>query len=95
MSHFFVLFSQLNFLKHFLGGGFVKHMQDNSFLQDVLGFTPKKALASGLHMSTIEKKLYKSPNSAASKARTQHLNKQRLISQGKNAGHFAIDADLE
>ncbi|CAM9002311.1 unnamed protein product [Rhodiola kirilowii] len=86
---------QLNFLKHFLGGGFVKHMQDNSFLQDVLGFTPKKALASGLHMSNIEKKLYKSPNSVASKARTQHLNKQRLISQGKNVGHFAIDADLE
>ncbi|KAM5565846.1 hypothetical protein ABKV19_019725 [Rosa sericea] len=33
---------QLNFLKHFLGGGFIKHMQENELLQDVLGFTPKK-----------------------------------------------------
>uniref|UniRef100_A0A7N0UAI8 Interferon-related developmental regulator 1 n=1 Tax=Kalanchoe fedtschenkoi TaxID=63787 RepID=A0A7N0UAI8_KALFE len=86
---------QLNFLKHFLGGGFVKHMQDNSFLQDVLGFTPKKSLASELNRSSIEKKWYKSPNSAVSKARTQHLNKQRLISQGKNTGHFAVDAEFE
>ncbi|CAL2233953.1 unnamed protein product [Prunus armeniaca] len=33
---------QLNFLKHFLGGGFIKHMQENELLQDVFGFTPKK-----------------------------------------------------
>ncbi|XP_048130696.1 uncharacterized protein LOC115739590 isoform X3 [Rhodamnia argentea] len=44
---------QLNFLKHFLGGGFVKHMQ----------------------------RLYKSPNSVINKARTQFLNKQRMLSE--------------
>ncbi|XP_075656295.1 uncharacterized protein LOC142626357 [Castanea sativa] len=33
---------QLNFLKRFLGGGFIRHMQENEFLQDVFGFTPKK-----------------------------------------------------
>nr|GLL48943.1 interferon-related developmental regulator 1 [Ipomoea trifida] len=38
---------QLNFLKHFLGGGFVKHMQENEFLQDVFSFTPKKKIFSG------------------------------------------------
>ncbi|KAK6116007.1 hypothetical protein DH2020_008276 [Rehmannia glutinosa] len=37
---------QINFLKHFLGGGFVKHMQDNQFLHDVFGFKPKKNLLS-------------------------------------------------
>ncbi|QHN94466.1 Interferon-related developmental regulator [Arachis hypogaea] len=33
---------QLNFLKHFLGGGFIKHMQENEFLHDVFDFTPKR-----------------------------------------------------
>ncbi|KAL0798876.1 hypothetical protein Bca101_054051 [Brassica carinata] len=33
---------QLNFLKHFLGGGFIKHMQENELLHDVFSFTPKK-----------------------------------------------------
>ncbi|XP_048130697.1 uncharacterized protein LOC115739590 isoform X4 [Rhodamnia argentea] len=53
---------QLNFLKHFLGGGFVKHMQ----------------------------RLYKSPNSVINKARTQFLNKQRMLSEGRNVGRFAV-----
>ncbi|KAG6422062.1 hypothetical protein SASPL_118624 [Salvia splendens] len=84
---------QLNFLKHFLGGGFVKHMQENQFLHDVFGFTPKKKLLSGTEqrMSGSEKRMYKSPNSALSKARTQLLNKQRTLAQGRNAGHFAVD----
>ncbi|KAJ8437733.1 hypothetical protein Cgig2_001080 [Carnegiea gigantea] len=38
---------QLNFLKHFLQGGFVKHMQENEFLHDLLGFTPKKKMNFG------------------------------------------------
>ncbi|OWM80637.1 hypothetical protein CDL15_Pgr006667 [Punica granatum] len=48
---------QLNFIKHFLGGGFVKHMQENDFLHDVFGFTPKKKyLLGGEHqMSSGEK----------------------------------------
>ncbi|XP_073124078.1 uncharacterized protein [Henckelia pumila] len=82
---------QLNFLKHFLGGGFVKHMQENQFLQDALGFTPKKKLLSGVEnrLSYGEKRMYKSPNSALNKARTQLLNKQRMLSQDKNSGHYA------
>ncbi|KOM48945.1 hypothetical protein LR48_Vigan07g264900 [Vigna angularis] len=53
---------QLNFLKHFLGGGgFIKHMQ----------------------------RMFKSPNSVQNKARTQLLNKQRLLSEGRNLGHYA------
>ncbi|KAK4387599.1 Interferon-related developmental regulator 1 [Sesamum angolense] len=82
---------QLNFLKHFLGGGFVKHMQDNQFLHDVFAFTPKKKfLGAEYRMSGGEKRMYKSPNSALNKARTQLLNKQRMLSQDKNAGHFAV-----
>ncbi|KAL3840484.1 hypothetical protein ACJIZ3_025075 [Penstemon smallii] len=84
---------QLNFLKHFLGGGFVKHMQENQFLHDVFGFTPKKKTLSGVNisMSREEKKLFMSPNSALNKARTQFLNKQRMLSEGNNAGHYAVD----
>ncbi|KAG8390960.1 hypothetical protein BUALT_Bualt01G0137800 [Buddleja alternifolia] len=82
---------QLNFLKHFLGGGFVKHMQENQFLHDVFGFMPKKKFLSGAErMSVGEKRMYKSPNSALNKARTQLLNKQRMLSQDKNSGHYAV-----
>ncbi|XP_057468990.1 uncharacterized protein LOC130758170 [Actinidia eriantha] len=83
---------QLNFLKHFLGGGFVKHMQENEFLHDVFGFTPKrKQLPGDEHrMSISDKRLYKSPNSVLNKARTQIRNKQRTMSQDKNTGHFAV-----
>ncbi|KAH6781121.1 interferon-related developmental regulator family protein / IFRD protein family [Perilla frutescens var. hirtella] len=83
---------QLNFLKHFIGGGFVKHMQENQFLHDVFGFMPKKKLAGSEHrLSGSEKRMYKSPNSALNKARTQLLNKQRTLAQGKNAGYFTAD----
>lgn len=83
---------QLNFLKHFLRGGFVKHMQENEFLHEVFGFTPKRKHLSGSehHLSSGEKRMYKSPNSVVNKARTQLLNKQRMLSQGRNAGHYAV-----
>lgn len=80
---------QLNFLKRFLGGGFVKHMQANEFLHDVFGFTPKKKLPGAeQRVSGTEKRMYKSPNSVLNKARTQFLNKQRMLSQDKNVGYY-------
>ncbi|KAI4337053.1 hypothetical protein L6164_015510 [Bauhinia variegata] len=85
---------QLNFLKHFLGGGFIKHMQENEFLHVVFDFTPKKKyLPSNEHprMSGCEKRMLKSPNSVVNKARTQLLNKQRLLSEGRNFGHYAAN----
>uniref|UniRef100_I1M8T5 Interferon-related developmental regulator N-terminal domain-containing protein n=1 Tax=Glycine max TaxID=3847 RepID=I1M8T5_SOYBN len=84
---------QLNFLKHFLGGGFVKHMQENEFLQEVFNFTPKRRyLNNNEHrMSSGEKRMFKSPNSVQNKARTQLLNKQRLLSEGRNLGHYAAN----
>lgn len=87
---------QLNFLKHFLGGGFVKHMQENEFLHDVFGFTPKKKLVSSVEhrISGTEKRLYKSPNSVANKARTQFRNKQRMLSQDKNVGYYTAGNEV-
>ncbi|XP_071702973.1 uncharacterized protein [Rutidosis leptorrhynchoides] len=81
---------QLNFLKSFLRGGFVKHMQDNEFLHKVFDFTPKKKQG---HASETEKKKNKSQKSALNKERTQYLNKQRMKSQCKNAGRFAIGCE--
>ncbi|CAJ1972824.1 unnamed protein product [Sphenostylis stenocarpa] len=34
-------------------------------------------------------RMFKSPNSVQNKARTQLLNKQRLLSEGRNLGHYA------
>ncbi|KAF7817438.1 interferon-related developmental regulator 1-like [Senna tora] len=84
---------QLNFIKRFLGGGFIKHMQENEFLHEVFDFTPKKRnLDSNEHrMSVGEKRMFKSPNSALNKARTQLLNKQRLLSEGRNFGHYSVN----
>ncbi|XVE95024.1 hypothetical protein REPUB_Repub02eG0060400 [Reevesia pubescens] len=87
---------QLNFLRRFLGGGFTKHMQENEFLQDVFGFTPKRRnLIGSEHISNSEKRMYKSPNSVLKKARTQLLNKQRMLSEGRNIGHFAVNVGEE
>ncbi|MED6132255.1 hypothetical protein PIB30_017328 [Stylosanthes scabra] len=87
---------QLNFLKHFLGAGFIKHMQENEFLHDVFDFTPKKKLNNNeQRMSVGEKRLFKSPNSVLNKARTQYLNKQRLQAEGRNFGHYAASAPEE
>ncbi|KAK7321642.1 hypothetical protein VNO77_32476 [Canavalia gladiata] len=84
---------QLNFLKQFLGGGFTKHMQENEFLHDVFDFTPKRRYPNNdeHRMSSGEKRMFKSPNSVQNKARTQLLNKQRLLSEGRNLGHYAAN----
>ncbi|XP_022718699.1 interferon-related developmental regulator 1-like [Durio zibethinus] len=87
---------QLNFLKRFLGGGFTKHILDNGFLQDVFGFTPKRRnLLGSEHISNSEKRMYKSPNSALNKARTLLLNKQRMLSEVRNIGQFAVNVGDE
>ncbi|KAH0868326.1 hypothetical protein HID58_075348 [Brassica napus] len=85
---------QLNFLKHFLGGGFIKHMQENEFLHDVFSFTPKK-IGGHSTMSSEEKRLFKSPNSALNKARTLFLNKQRMLAKNMNDGHYAAMVENE
>ncbi|XWS25524.1 hypothetical protein CRYUN_Cryun27aG0075300 [Craigia yunnanensis] len=87
---------QLSFLRRFLSGDFTKHMQENEFLQEVFGFSPKRRnLLGSEHISNSEKRMYKSPNSVLNKARTQLLNKQRILSEGRNVGHFAVNVGDE
>ncbi|XP_010275719.1 PREDICTED: uncharacterized protein LOC104610682 [Nelumbo nucifera] len=106
---------KINFVKRFLGGGFVKHMKENEFLQHVFHFTPEpKQLhpsfeeeqqsdfgeeeALSTYTSEVRKQEelcgnQKYPSSALSKARTQLLNKQRMLSHGRNNGHFAVSEE--
>ncbi|CAN8313431.1 unnamed protein product [Cochlearia groenlandica] len=87
---------QLNFFKHFLGGGFAKHIQENEFLHDVFSITPKKKFSGrGTFMSSEEKRMFKSPKSALKKARTQLLNKQRMLTKNMNVGHYAATLENE
>ncbi|KAF7830545.1 interferon-related developmental regulator 1-like [Senna tora] len=85
--------TQLNFLKRFLGGGFIKHMQENDFLHDVFNFIPKrKNLTNNKYrMTDCEKRMFRSSNSVLNKARARSLNKQRMLSESKNLGHFAVN----
>ncbi|KAI7736218.1 hypothetical protein M8C21_024131, partial [Ambrosia artemisiifolia] len=64
--------------------------EENGFLHEVFSFTPKKKLLSSAdRVSGTNKRMYRSPNSILNKARTQFLNKQRMMSQDRNAGHYA------
>eukprot|EP01018_Ginkgo_biloba_P014660 Gb_38536 [translate_table: standard] len=82
---------QINLLRHFLGGGFQKHMQANPLLHDIFEFTPKQEKKQAL--SAKQKRMFMSPNSVISKARTQQLNKLRSMTQAGNHGHYGIGVD--
>ncbi|CAL9173729.1 unnamed protein product [Musa hybrid cultivar] len=65
---------QLNFLKRFLGKGFLKHAQDNELLHDIFDFAPDKSR----NLSRIEKKISRSEGE---KGRTQKMNKDRKLAR--------------
>ncbi|KAA8535567.1 hypothetical protein F0562_030547 [Nyssa sinensis] len=92
---------KIDFLKCFLGDGFVKHMLENELLHSVFDFTPESNHQSGSELYIPEneevtvriflpevrntksfQRMYKSPNSITSKARTQLLKKKRMLAQG-------------
>ncbi|ESQ33367.1 hypothetical protein EUTSA_v10009506mg [Eutrema salsugineum] len=84
---------QLNFLKHFFGVGFNKHMQENEFLHDVFNFTPKKIGRGWTLEKKSEKRLFKLPNSACNKARTQLLNMERMLAKNMNVGYYTATVE--
>ncbi|KAK4424264.1 hypothetical protein Salat_1619800 [Sesamum alatum] len=91
---------QVNFIKRFLGRGFVPHMLENEFLHDVFNFTPRKQ-ESGAELYSSEReeavvhlfvpetrqrddeddwgRAHRPQRSAFRKAKTQLLNKQRML----------------
>ncbi|XP_021290743.1 uncharacterized protein LOC110421460 isoform X2 [Herrania umbratica] len=88
---------QLKFVKHFLGkNGFVKHMMVTvRFFQPPVVRCQDSSLLPFISREErqLQKKMTMSPNSCLSKARTQLLNKQRLLSQGgrlRESACFAV-----
>ncbi|KAL0348301.1 UNVERIFIED_CONTAM: hypothetical protein Sangu_1057900 [Sesamum angustifolium] len=91
---------QVNFIKRFLGRGFVPHMLENEFLHDVFNFTARKQ-ESGAELYSSEReeavvhlfvpetrqldgeddfgRVQRPQRSAFRKAKTQLLNKQRML----------------
>ncbi|XP_020677522.1 interferon-related developmental regulator 2 [Dendrobium catenatum] len=77
---------QLNFLKHFLGSGFLKHAQDNEFLHNVFDHT--EDAENGL--STTQKRIFRS---FGERERTQVLNKDRQMAQLRKGAIVFADED--
>uniref|UniRef100_A0A1D1ZA36 Interferon-related developmental regulator 1 n=1 Tax=Anthurium amnicola TaxID=1678845 RepID=A0A1D1ZA36_9ARAE len=77
---------QLNFLRRFLGRGFLKHMQDNELLHDVFHFKPRKRE----NLSVKEKRMFLSPNSLVNKERTEFISKRRTWTREWKQGHYRV-----
>ncbi|XP_042471132.1 interferon-related developmental regulator 2-like [Zingiber officinale] len=73
---------QLNFLKGFLGKGFLKHAQDNELLHDIFDFEQDRT---GI-LSTKEK-----ISRADDKGWTQKMNKDRKLAQARKQGHLIFE----
>ncbi|BBN11875.1 hypothetical protein MPTK1_5g15480 [Marchantia polymorpha subsp. ruderalis] len=82
---------QLNALRRVLAEGFQRHMQENELLHEIFDFIPRNQKRQSL--STKEKRMYMSPNSVISKARTQMRNRSRSMVKAGNEGHFNVNLD--
>lgn len=60
---------RINFFRRVLATGFQPHLQFNPLLHEVFGFTP--AAEPAARLSALEKRLFRSPNSASSRAQAQ------------------------
>eukprot|EP00878_Enallax_costatus_P009617 GHUV01010048.1.p1 GENE.GHUV01010048.1~~GHUV01010048.1.p1 ORF type:complete len:478 (+),score=174.07 GHUV01010048.1:287-1720(+) len=67
--------TMMNYFKRFIAGGFQVHLQENPFLHGVFDFTPLEGRQEKL--SAQEKRFFRSPSSAVSKARSQERKSQR------------------
>lgn len=67
----------INFFKKYLAGGFQAHLQHNQLLHDVFQFSPLATRPDKL--SSLEKRAYRSPSSAASKDRANQRKSERAF----------------
>ncbi|WOL17643.1 hypothetical protein Cni_G26436 [Canna indica] len=70
---------QLNFLKHFLGKGFLKHAQDNELLHDIFDYAQDR-------MGNLSSK--QKYTRSDDKGWTQKMNKDRRMAQARKQGHL-------
>ncbi|CAK9190746.1 unnamed protein product [Sphagnum troendelagicum] len=83
---------QLNVLRHFLGEGFQRHMQENTLLHEIFDFVPQVEKNT---LSKKQKRMFLSPNSVMSKARTQVMNRRRSYSQAGNIGIYDVTEEQD
>lgn len=83
---------QLAAVKRYLAQGFQVHLLRNPLLHQIFGFTPSAEPAERL--STAEKRMYRSPASAESKARTQHRGKARAASSRLKGTMLNMDEEF-
>lgn len=68
---------QLDLLKRFLAEGFQIHLQENPFMHEVFDFQPRE---SRQQLSALDKRMYRSPGSVASKTRAVQRSHERAVS---------------
>ncbi|WIA18984.1 hypothetical protein OEZ85_003651 [Tetradesmus obliquus] len=78
--------AMMNFLKRFIAGGFQVHLQENPFLHNLFDFSPLEGRPDKL--SQQEKRAFRSPCSAASKARSQARRSQRSYKGGSSGADW-------
>lgn len=81
---------QLKFLTGVLAEGLQKHLQENALFHEIFGFVPRQEKRKTL--TSKEKRMYMSPNSVLSKARTQNMNRRRSQAHACQVGHFGLSA---
>eukprot|EP00271_Cylindrocystis_brebissonii_P013019 TRINITY_DN32563_c0_g1_i1.p1 TRINITY_DN32563_c0_g1~~TRINITY_DN32563_c0_g1_i1.p1 ORF type:complete len:441 (+),score=103.92 TRINITY_DN32563_c0_g1_i1:621-1943(+) len=83
---------QVNAFRKFLAEGFQRHLQDNPLLHQVFEYQPRTSKAVGFR-SNAEKRMYRSPNSVSSKARTQARTYSRAHNHAESLGHYGMHGD--
>lgn len=81
---------QLKFLTGVLAEGLQKHLHENALLHEIFGFVPRQEKRKTL--TSKEKRMYMSPNSVLSKARTQNMNRRRSQAHACQVGHFGLSS---
>ena len=77
---------QLNAFREFLGDGFQTHLLQNSLLHEVFNFRPRQDAPQ--RMTAREKRMYRSPASADSKAAAQLRKQERQMMSTYKSGMY-------
>ncbi|KAF3655583.1 hypothetical protein FXO38_14612 [Capsicum annuum] len=93
----FSLVKQINYLKEFLGDGFVDHMRENKYLHDIFKFVPQTISTDeeeDLHGPEFEGRISMSSSSFLSKGKTQLRNKNRMLAEDAKLGGYRVDQEF-
>ncbi|CAN4115135.1 unnamed protein product [Withania somnifera] len=95
----FSLVKKMNYLKEFLGCGFLDHMRENEHLHNIFKFVPQTMSNSDDEEDSnepeFEGRISMSPSSYLNKGRTQLRNKQRMVAEEEaKLGEYGVNYDV-